>query len=275
MGDRRGRRARVRLHAAARQGTGRRPHRRGRARTASRCAPSSSSASTTGTSSRGCGASTATRASRSPGRTRSASARRADTRGENMRTISTFTVTEGERVPFVLTWFPSHGDPPAEIDAEQALRRHGRVLAGMGRRLHCRASGRWRHVRRPVAHRAQGAHLRADRRHRRRADDVAAGVDRRRAQLGLPLLLAARRDAHAARAPPRRTTPDEAAAWRTWLLRAVAGDPGRHPDHVRRRRRAAPDRARAAVASRLRRARARSASATPRASSSRSTSTAR
>ena len=28
---------------------------------------------------------------------------------------------------------------------------------------------------------------------------------------------------------------DEAAAWRDWLLRAVAGDPGGPPDHVRRR----------------------------------------
>ena len=44
----------------------------------------------------------------------------------------------------------------------------------------------------------------ADRRHRRRADDVAARADRRRAQLGLPLLLAARRDVHALRADARR-----------------------------------------------------------------------
>jgi GH15 family glucan-1,4-alpha-glucosidase len=45
----------------------------------------------------------------------------AHTYGENMRTVSTFTVDEGERVPFVLTWFPSHEDAPAEIDAEVAL----------------------------------------------------------------------------------------------------------------------------------------------------------
>ena len=46
-----------------------------------------------------------------------------------------------------------------------------------------------------LAHHAEGADLRADRRHRRRADHLAAGAARRRAQLGLPLLLAARRDA--------------------------------------------------------------------------------
>ena len=70
------------------------------------------------------------------------------------------------------------------------------------------------HVRRPLARRrhalaahAQGAHLRADRRHRRRADDVAARAARRRPQLGLPLLLAARRDADArSRSCGRATT---------------------------------------------------------------------
>jgi GH15 family glucan-1,4-alpha-glucosidase len=45
----------------------------------------------------------------------------ADTRGEGMHTISEFTVDEGERVPFVLTWFPSHEDPPPPIEPEQAL----------------------------------------------------------------------------------------------------------------------------------------------------------
>jgi GH15 family glucan-1,4-alpha-glucosidase len=45
----------------------------------------------------------------------------AETRGEDLRTISEFTVDEGERVPFVLTWFRSHEDPPEPIDPEQAL----------------------------------------------------------------------------------------------------------------------------------------------------------
>ena len=45
----------------------------------------------------------------------------ARTRGEDMHTVSTFTVEKGERVPFVLTWFPSHGDLPAEIDPEEAF----------------------------------------------------------------------------------------------------------------------------------------------------------
>jgi GH15 family glucan-1,4-alpha-glucosidase len=43
------------------------------------------------------------------------------TRGENMRTISDFTIEEGERVPFVLTWYPSHETEPARIEPEVAL----------------------------------------------------------------------------------------------------------------------------------------------------------
>jgi GH15 family glucan-1,4-alpha-glucosidase len=45
----------------------------------------------------------------------------ARTHGENMRTISELVVEEGERVPFVLTWFPSHEDTPAATDPEIAL----------------------------------------------------------------------------------------------------------------------------------------------------------
>jgi GH15 family glucan-1,4-alpha-glucosidase len=44
-----------------------------------------------------------------------------DVRGEDLKTVSDFVVEEGDRVPFVLTWFTSHEDPPEPIDAEQAL----------------------------------------------------------------------------------------------------------------------------------------------------------
>ena len=42
-------------------------------------------------------------------------------RGENMRTIGEFEVRKGERVPFVLTWYPSNQRPPRPIDADDAL----------------------------------------------------------------------------------------------------------------------------------------------------------
>jgi GH15 family glucan-1,4-alpha-glucosidase len=45
----------------------------------------------------------------------------ARTFGQNMRTLSEFTVEEGERVPFVLTWHPSHLPPPIPVDPEVAL----------------------------------------------------------------------------------------------------------------------------------------------------------
>jgi GH15 family glucan-1,4-alpha-glucosidase len=44
-----------------------------------------------------------------------------EVRGEDMTTVTEFALAQGERIPFVLTWFPSHEDVPAEIDPEQAL----------------------------------------------------------------------------------------------------------------------------------------------------------
>ncbi len=41
--------------------------------------------------------------------------------GENLTTVSSFVLRAGERVPFVLTWFPSHRPLPDEIDPEAAL----------------------------------------------------------------------------------------------------------------------------------------------------------
>jgi GH15 family glucan-1,4-alpha-glucosidase len=41
--------------------------------------------------------------------------------GENLTTVSEFTLEQGQRIPFVLTWFPSHEELPEEVDAEQAL----------------------------------------------------------------------------------------------------------------------------------------------------------
>jgi GH15 family glucan-1,4-alpha-glucosidase len=41
--------------------------------------------------------------------------------GRNMRHRANFSVKPGERIPFALTWFPSHEPPPRAIDPEQAL----------------------------------------------------------------------------------------------------------------------------------------------------------
>ena len=44
-------------------------------------------------------------------------------RGVDLKTVATFTVSEGDRVPFVLTWYPSHQPAPEPVDAEEALER--------------------------------------------------------------------------------------------------------------------------------------------------------
>ena len=44
-----------------------------------------------------------------------------DLRPDGMTHSAEFSVRERERVPFVLTWFPSHEDLPKAVDAEQAL----------------------------------------------------------------------------------------------------------------------------------------------------------
>ena len=41
--------------------------------------------------------------------------------GEGMTTVSEFVLGRGERIPFALTWFPSHQELPGEIDPEVAL----------------------------------------------------------------------------------------------------------------------------------------------------------
>jgi GH15 family glucan-1,4-alpha-glucosidase len=44
-----------------------------------------------------------------------------ETRGQHLHTVAEFEVTEGDEVPFVLTWFPSHHDLPRAIDAKKAV----------------------------------------------------------------------------------------------------------------------------------------------------------
>jgi GH15 family glucan-1,4-alpha-glucosidase len=44
-----------------------------------------------------------------------------ETHGEELTTVSEFRLAQGERIPFVLTWFPSHRALPDAIDPERAL----------------------------------------------------------------------------------------------------------------------------------------------------------
>ena len=45
-----------------------------------------------------------------------------ETSGKDLTTVAEFTVAKGDRVPFVLTWFASHAEPPKKVNPEHALR---------------------------------------------------------------------------------------------------------------------------------------------------------
>ena len=45
-----------------------------------------------------------------------------ETCGKDLTTVADFTVAKGDSIPFVLTWYASHKDPPRKIDPEHALR---------------------------------------------------------------------------------------------------------------------------------------------------------
>jgi GH15 family glucan-1,4-alpha-glucosidase len=148
----------------------------------------------------------------------------ARTRGEDMRTVSTFTVSEGARVPFVLTWFPSHGDLPPEIDPEDALARTDEFWREWIGACKADIPDEWRGVimrslvtLKALIYEPTGGIVAAP---TTSLPEWIGGVRNwdyrycwlRDATLTLLALLHADYE-------------DEARAWRTWLVRAVAGDP--------------------------------------------------
>ena len=64
------------------------------------------------------------------------------TRGEEMATIAEFTVSEGERVPFVLTWAPSTAPDPGHVDPERALAETEETWRAWSEQ--CKVQGRYR-----------------------------------------------------------------------------------------------------------------------------------
>jgi GH15 family glucan-1,4-alpha-glucosidase len=148
----------------------------------------------------------------------------ARTRGENMRTLSTFTVEEGDRVPFVLTWFPSHTGLPEAVDPEQALADTDEFWNEWSGTCSAKLPAEWRDilqrsliVLKALTYEPTGGIVAAP---TTSLPERLGGVRNwdyrycwlRDATLTLLALL------HADYA-------DEAKAWRAWLLRAVAGDP--------------------------------------------------
>jgi GH15 family glucan-1,4-alpha-glucosidase len=143
-------------------------------------------------------------------------------RGRNMRSLASFTVDAGGRIPFVLTWAPSYEAPPARTDPQRALRATRRSwqdwITG------CTYDGRYAEaVRRSLIVLKALTYAPS-------GGITAAATASLPEQLGGPRNWDYRycwlRDAaFTLRALTGSGFTDEAEAWRGWLLRAVAGDP--------------------------------------------------
>jgi GH15 family glucan-1,4-alpha-glucosidase len=148
----------------------------------------------------------------------------AETHGQELKTVAEFTVTRGERVPFVLTWHPSHQEPPAEVDAEKALRDTSRWWRRWSRR--CTYKGEWHE-----------AVLRSLITLKALTSEPTGGIVAA-ATTSLPEQLGGVRNWDYRYCWVRDATftlysllgagyTNEARAWREWLLRAAAGSPSR------------------------------------------------
>ena len=65
-----------------------------------------------------------------------------ETRGEDLTTVAEFNVAQGDRIPFVLTWFASHDEPPRAIHPEHALQQTEEYWTSWSRG--CLVEGPWR-----------------------------------------------------------------------------------------------------------------------------------
>ena len=147
---------------------------------------------------------------------------KAPLRGERMHTVSDFTVTAGERVPFVLTWTPSHLYRPRTVDPETVLAATETFWRDWIAK--CKVTGPYRDAvqrslitLKALTYAPTGGIVAAV---TTSLPEEIGGTRNwdyrfcwlRDATLTLQALLAA-------------GYTEEAGAWRDWLLRAVAGDP--------------------------------------------------
>jgi GH15 family glucan-1,4-alpha-glucosidase len=142
--------------------------------------------------------------------------------GENLTTAADFTVSEGQRVPFVLMWHPSHEPDPAPLDPEETLRLTEQWWREWSGR--CTYQGPWREavVRSLITLKALT--------YAPTGGIVAAATTSLPEQLGGVRNWDYRycwlRDAtFTLYALMTSGYVEEAGAWREWLLRAVAGTP--------------------------------------------------
>jgi hypothetical protein len=139
-----------------------------------------------------------------------------------MRTIGEFTVREGDRVPFALTWYPSNEEPPKRIDPEQALQDTVDYWTSWVER--CGYDGTWTEavlrsliVLKALTYAPTGGIVAAPTTSLPERIGGERNWDYRYCWLrDATLVLLAFINAGFL---------EEATAWRTWLLRAAAGDP--------------------------------------------------
>ncbi|HLJ92729.1 MAG TPA: glycoside hydrolase family 15 protein [Gemmataceae bacterium] len=144
--------------------------------------------------------------------------------GQNLTTVAEFTVTEGQVVPFVLRWYPSHEEPPPPADPLQALPETDRWWQEWSGR--CTYQGPWRDqvMRSLITLKAL-------------TYDPTGGI-MAAATTSLPEQLGGVRNWDYRYCWVRDATftlyslieggyLEEARAWRQWLLRAVAGEPSK------------------------------------------------
>jgi GH15 family glucan-1,4-alpha-glucosidase len=143
---------------------------------------------------------------------------------EEMTHVARFAVRRGERIPFVLTWYPSHEELPVPVDAEDALIDTEQYWLEWLDGCHYRGDY-------PDAVRTSLVVLKALT-YRPTGGIVAAPTT------SLPELIGGGRNWDYRYCWLRDATfslyalmnagyTEEAGAWRDWLLRAVAGDPGK------------------------------------------------
>jgi GH15 family glucan-1,4-alpha-glucosidase len=146
----------------------------------------------------------------------------AETHGEKMTTVSSFSVAEGEQVPFVLTWFPSHEEAPRPVDPRFAI--EDTQMWWEDWSSTCVFAGGWRDpvmrsliTLKALTYNPTGGIVAAPT--TSLPETLGGGRNwdyrycwLRDATLTLESLM-------------RGGYFDEAMAWRNWLLRAVAGDP--------------------------------------------------
>ncbi len=145
-----------------------------------------------------------------------------DVRGQDLSSVAEFTVSEGQQIPFSLTWFPANEDPPRPIDAAFAIQ--DTELWWTDWSAQCTYQGEYRE-----------AVLRSLITLKALTYEPTGGIVAA-ATTSLPETLGGNRNWDYRFCWLRDATLtleslmrggfyEEAMAWRNWLLRAVAGDP--------------------------------------------------